>query len=723
MNVYKRNGTVVPFDKQKIVTAVNKAAKEIDGKEYPFTAEAIGNYIEGLDRDLTVEEIQDIIEDQLMNCERKDIARAYIRYRYKREAVRKNSTEFLEAISEKLNGKKIENSNANMDENSFGGRIGEATNVMMRDYALNYCMSEMAKNNHIGNRIYIHDLNAYAVGEHNCFHPNTKFITTQGLRAFSDYHDGDQITVLAPNGQWYPALVQNFGKQQVYKYTFKKNQTEKVVYATSNHRWIMEDGSFQEGLSVGDKLFESPYYWNDFDYDVLSPEGKFYWCLGFVYGDGTIATRWSKREKRYCKANTCKVKLCGNKVKFLPRFQELGYGLNCYAEEPEVSMIPYDKTIPDFNNLTIECLIAFIHGYYDADGTKALASNTGKQIYSIQAAGKEACDFIERYFASAGLYINSIIDKTGQETNFGVRKYTKNYQFFAEPSTKFHWYVKSIEKVEDTLQDVWCLYVPEVHAFVLEGGIPTGNCLSIPFDDLLANGFTTRQTDIRPANSADTAFQLIAVIFQLQSLMQFGGVSATHLDWTMVPYVRKSFRKHYIDGLKYIHNIYDEELFNHIPVNAGIEDGEYKIYKGAYNYALNLTKKEVNQGVESLFHNLNTLQSRSGNQLPFSSINYGTCALPEGRMVTQALLEGSIKGVGKFHRTAVFPCQIFQCMKGINRQPGDPNYDLFQLALKSTALRLYPNYCNVDWSVNAGYDKNEPKQYVSTMGKRKLQLI
>ena len=90
-------------------------------------------------------------------------------------------------------------------------------------------------------------------------------------------------------------------------------------------------------------------------------------------------------------------------------------------------------------------------------------------------------------------------------------------------------------------------------------------------------------------------------------------MSATHLDWTLVPYVRKSFLKHYINGLKYIHNIHDEELFNHIPVDAGIEDGEYRVYEGAYNYALDLTKKEVNQGVESLFHNLNTLQSRSGN--------------------------------------------------------------------------------------------------------------
>ena len=87
-------------------------------------------------------------------------------------------------------------------------------------------------------------------------------------------------------------------------------------------------------------------------------------------------------------------------------------------------------------------------------------------------------------------------------------------------------------------------------------------------------------------------------------------------------------------------------------------------------------------------------------------------------MVIKALLEGSIKGVGKFRKTSIFPCGIFQCMKGINRGPGDPNYDLFQLALKSTAARLYPNYANVDWSGNAGYDRNNPATYFATMGCR-----
>ena len=247
------------------------------------------------------------------------------------------------------------------------------------------------------------------------------------------------------------------------------------------------------------------------------------------------------------------------------------------------------------------------------------------------------------------------------------------------------------------------------------------NCLSIPFDDLLANGFNTRQTDIRPANSVNTAFQLLAVVFQLQSLQQFGGVSATHLDWTMVPYVRKSFWKHYLNGLIYV--VEDEDYDAHIigePVAPIISIADRKAYDNAkaYKYAMDMTVRETQQAVEGMYHNLNTLQSRSGNQLPFTSINYGTCTLPEGRMIIKALLEGSIKGVGKFHRTPIFPCGIFQLGKGINRKPGDPNYDLFQLALKSTSQRLYPNYANIDWSGNAGYDPNDPTTYFSTMGCR-----
>lgn len=183
----------------------------------------------------------------------------------------------------------------------------------------------------------------------------------------------------------------------------------------------------------------------------------------------------------------------------------------------------------------------------------------------------------------------------------------------------------------------------------------------------------------------------------------------------MIPYVRKSFYKHYKDGLKYIDGYVESKEFDG---NLSIEDEEYKYNAKAYKYAIQMTKKEVYQAVEGLFHNLNTLQSRSGNQLPFSSINFGTCTLPEGRMVIKALLEVCMEGMGKLHKTSIFPCAIFQYMKGVNNAPGTPNYDMYKLALKCTSKRLYPNYANVDWSGNKGYDINDPTTYFSTMGCR-----
>ena len=422
--IIKRNGSKVPFDQQKIINAINAAFMEVDGKIYETdTAEDIAHEIAltilRSPIDVEVETIQDWVEDYLMRSERRDVARAYIRYRYKKEVARSYNDDFIKAIGEKLNATNVQNQNANVDEASFGGRIGEAASVMTKRYALDFLVSDMARKNHENNEIYIHDLDAYAVGSH--------------------------------------------------------------------------------------------------------------------------------------------------------------------------------------------------------------------------------------------------------------------------------------------------------------------NCLSIPFDDLLANGFNTRQGDIRPAGSINTAFQLVAVIFQLQSLQQFGGVSATHIDWTMVPYVRKSFTKHMKDGLRYCENKSDYKIerfakwlkYESTDGVLHFDNAEFQsLHPEAWAYAMEMTEKETMQAVEAMYHNLNTLQSRSGNQLPFTSINYGTCTLPEGRMVTRCLLEGSIHGIGSLHKTSIFPCGIFQCMKGVNRAPGDPNYDLFCLALESTAKRLYPNYANVDWSGNAGYDVQDPRTYFSTMGCR-----
>ena len=316
--VVKRDGKEVPYSRDKIICAINKALLEVDGNldsDYisKNVAISIENYFVAHSVEcITVEEIQDLVEWSLINGPRADLAKSYIRYRYKKEMARNRYKELMDTIGEKLSASNVQNQNANVDEHSFGGRMGEMNGAVARMYALDHILSHMAKENHLNNMIYIHDLDHYAVGSH--------------------------------------------------------------------------------------------------------------------------------------------------------------------------------------------------------------------------------------------------------------------------------------------------------------------NCLSIPFDDLLANGFNTRQTDVRPAQSVSTAFQLVAVIFQLQSLQQFGGVSATHIDWTMVPYVRKSFAKHYRDGLIFVEELSEATIREEMPSSAaysevGINDRDYWYRDKAYKYALNMTAREIYQAVEAMYHNLNTLQSRSGNQL------------------------------------------------------------------------------------------------------------
>ena len=296
--------------------------------------------------------------------------------------------------------------------------------------------------------------------------------------------------------------------------------------------------------------------------------------------------------------------------------------------------------------------------------------------------------------------------------------------------------------------------------------IGSHNCLSIPFDKLLRDGFKTRQTDVRGAQSVNTAFQLLAVIFQLQSLQQFGGVAATHLDATMVPYVRKSYKKNvlrrafsefvyneearqgvtgklkdYMDKYPVIEEWFSLEAdtikeirkaFNawYLGYNQFTDDdfvfGSTRLPRKIRNEALYDTSEETRQAIEAFIHNMNTLQSRSGNQLPFSSINFGTCTLMEGRLVTSLLLKAYIEGTGTKASTPIFPCAIFVAKKGINRKPGDPNYDLYQLALMSTAKRLYPNYGNGDWSAQQAWlkaDREMKKEVIDSLSDAEKEAL
>lgn len=249
------------------------------------------------------------------------------------------------------------------------------------------------------------------------------------------------------------------------------------------------------------------------------------------------------------------------------------------------------------------------------------------------------------------------------------------------------------------------------------------NCLNLNFQEIFTNGFHTRNGDVRPPTSFSTACQLVAVAFQCQSQIQFGGVGSIHLDYDLAPFVKLSFYKHFADGLKYIENYPDTAIDSWIVKGKEfmqpINDEQFKLFPKTYEYAIDMLEKEGKQATQALYHNLNTLESRQGSQVPFTSINLGRDTSPEGRLVTKWIMEASIDGIGKHHLTSIFPISIFQYKKGVNADKGDINYDLKQLALKSMSKRIYPNWCNCDWS-QAHEDSNNPDTFFSTMGCRTL---
>lgn len=713
MQVTKRDGRKVEFDSDKIVKAITKAFVEVypDGvtEEMQGCAHRITNEIAAHDG-MTVEEIQDAVVRKLMASKWKDVAKTYVEYRYLHQMARSQYAQLMDAIAEKLEARDVKNQNANVDEHSFGGRVGEASSVVNKKYALEYLVSPMAKANHINNEVYIHDLDSYAVGMHNCFQRDTKFLTTEGIKKFSDFRDGDKVEVLTKDGDWNEATVHCYGRQPMYRVTLRRGNLIKSFNCTRNHRWVLHDGSVTDNLQVDDRLFPLDIG-SALDYVEEREADEFLgmtkreadmFCFGFVIGDGCDH------------GNNIQARICGDKVKYLKPFEIAQYHKSYIKDSSDILCFKqaefHKQEFLDhemWRLLSFDDKVEIFAGYMAADGSKTTSTKL------VWTSDVRVLNMIKDLSALCGYHIHHIREiKNG--TNYAADRILYEVTFTTSYSANSTWTVTDIVKQPNADYEAWCVEEPETHTFTLDGGIVTGNCLSIPFDDLLANGFNTRQTDVRPAQSINTAFQLVAVIFQLQSLQQFGGVSATHLDWTMVPYVRKSFAKHYRDGLKYLEHISKVLLDDKL----SIDDEWYRNYPNVYDYAIDMTTKECYQAVEGMYHNLNTLQSRSGNQLPFSSINYGTCTLPEGRMVIKALLDVSIKGMGKLHKTSIFPCGIFQCMDGVNRHDGEPNYDLFRLALKSTSLRLYPNYANVDWSGNAGYDRNDPRTYFSTMGCR-----
>ena len=247
------------------------------------------------------------------------------------------------------------------------------------------------------------------------------------------------------------------------------------------------------------------------------------------------------------------------------------------------------------------------------------------------------------------------------------------------------------------------------------------NCLFVDFKKVFEDGFVTRNGDVRSPGSFSSACQQTAVVFQCQSQVQFGGVGTVHIDYDLAPYVKKSFRKKIAQYYTDVEGLTEEDA--EIVIKAKFEpcviDNDKIKNTPAYKFAMKQIERDGFQAAEAMFHNLNTLESRAGSQVPFTSINFGRDMSTEGRFVSRNMLKASLAGIGKHHLTPIFPISIFQYKQGCNANPGDPNYDLKQLAIESLSKRIYPNFVNCDYS-QAGEDPNDPDTYFATMGCRTM---
>lgn len=247
-------------------------------------------------------------------------------------------------------------------------------------------------------------------------------------------------------------------------------------------------------------------------------------------------------------------------------------------------------------------------------------------------------------------------------------------------------------------------------------------CVQHPLNNILQYGFIAGHGESRPAKRIETASVIACISLETAQNEMHGGQAIPAFDFYLAPFVRSS----YIEELKKVEDITGENLSEYY--NAPLKDYLKRPLDGLtgterwLQHAMNCTVSRVHQSMEAFIHNMNTIHSRGGNQVVFSSINYGTDTSAEGRCVIRELLASTYEGVGN-GATAIFPIQIWKKKRGVNYEPGDPNYDLYHEACKVTARRFFPNFVNLDATFNfhEKWTPDDPQRYlyeVATMGCR-----
>lgn len=247
-------------------------------------------------------------------------------------------------------------------------------------------------------------------------------------------------------------------------------------------------------------------------------------------------------------------------------------------------------------------------------------------------------------------------------------------------------------------------------------------CVQHPLDTILKNGFVAGHGESRPAKRIETASVIACISLETAQNEMHGGQAIPAFDFYLAPFVRSSFKEEIknleaLEG-KSLEHLYDIKIHDYIKKDLDGLTGEDRLLQ----HAINRTVGRVHQAMEAFIHNMNTIHSRGGNQVVFSSINYGTDTSAEGRCIIREILNSTYEGVGN-GSTAIFPIQIWKKKRGVSYLPEDPNYDLYQLACKVTARRFFPNFLNLDATFNHHEDwkEDDPERYkyeVATMGCR-----
>lgn len=690
VKVIKRDSTKVDFDKSKISIAILQAMENGSGIIKPNIANEIAEEIYEKYKDVDKVSIYDIEGDVfnlLIEKGQNLTAKAYESYRSIRQFQREHNTiaeqtkEMVSGLSEYWN---TENSNKNAKEAKV--QRDYMAGIVSTDISRRYLLPPDIIQNHDDGIIHFHDMDYYAEDAiNNCFDKSTKFITSEGLKSFEDFKEGDSVKVLSLDGKWHNAIVKKYGTQKLFRYSFSngKRKFAHDILATENHRWILSDGTETINLKVNDIIAKAPeIYKHDIQFEALSNKCKLLWCKGFGIGDGTVDHNYNPTTKKSSKANRVRIRLCGEKNKYISRFKIDGCRVSDYLYkngDAEVAIYNYHKEIPEFDN--IQEIMCFMNGLYCADGNnrQSKARKNQKLCFRLQSSEQKVIDFVRQYADVCGLYITGERDVTGETTNYATRNYTIGFSFTPYFNHKYRVISKEFVKEDE----VWCLEVEDTHNFILQYGIPTGNCCVFNLEDMLQNGTVMNGKMIEKPHRLITATTIATQIITAVSSSQYGGatISLTHL----APFVRDS------------ENRIREELKEEFDTLLGYES--WKMFISEEDFEKVVQKrlaKEIEDAVQTFNYQINTMFTVNG-QAPFLSVFMYLGETDEYKKELAMLIEEFFKQriIGIKNETGTYVTQEFPKLLYVleedNIHEDSKYWYLTELAAKCIGKRMTPD--------------------------------